>query len=135
MRLPPPKHSQSHSRSRKGDCQRGDEERRDVGHKGDQTAESNSTVDTHAKKVIPYKEYVACREAERRALTASKSAFGEEENWDEEPPLPPRETPPGARSMVPSLEDEWKQMVNQDPRSGSVTGDSGHGTMTATGED
>ena len=26
-------------------------------------------------------------------------------------------------------------MVNQDPRSGSVTGDSGHGTMAATGED
>ena len=26
-------------------------------------------------------------------------------------------------------------MVNQDPHSGSVTGDSGHGTMAATGED
>ena len=74
-------------------------------------------------KVIPYKEYV------------SKSALEEEENWDEEPPVPPRETPPGARSMAPSQEDEWKQMVNQDPHSGSVTGDSGHGTMTATGED
>ena len=26
-------------------------------------------------------------------------------------------------------------MVDQDPHSGSVTGDSGHGTRTATGED
>ena len=61
--------------------------------------------------------------------------MGEEENWDEEPPLPPHETPPGAKSMVPSQEDEWKLMVNQDPPSGSVVGDSGHGTMAATGED
>ena len=37
--------------------------------------------------------------------------------------------------MAPSLQDELKQMANQDPRSGSVAGDSGHGTMTATGED
>ena len=37
--------------------------------------------------------------------------------------------------MAPSQEDEWKQIVNQDPRSGSVAGDPGHGTMTATGED
>ena len=37
--------------------------------------------------------------------------------------------------MAPSQEDEWKQMVNQDPYCGSVAGDSGHGTMTATGED
>ena len=37
--------------------------------------------------------------------------------------------------MAPSWKDEWKQMVNQDPPSGSVTGDSGHGRMTATGED
>ena len=36
--------------------------------------------------------------------------------------------------MVPSQEDEWKQMINQDPRLGSVTGDSGHSTMTVTGE-
>ena len=78
---------------------------------------------------------MAQREVKRRASTASKSASGEEEDWDEEPPLPPQETPPGARSMAPSQEDEWKQMVNQDPRSGSVAGDSGHGTMTATGED
>ena len=37
--------------------------------------------------------------------------------------------------MALSQEDEWKQMVKQDPHSGSVTGDSGHGTMTASGED
>ena len=60
--------------------------------------------------------------------------MGEEEDWDEEPPLRPQEALPGARSMTPS-QDEWKQMVNQEPCSGSVTGDSGHGTMTATGED
>ena len=37
--------------------------------------------------------------------------------------------------MVPSQEDEWKLMVNQDPHFGSVAGDSGHGTMAATQED
>ena len=37
--------------------------------------------------------------------------------------------------MAPSQEDEWKWMVDQDPHSGSVAGDSGHGTMAATGED
>ena len=36
--------------------------------------------------------------------------------------------------MAPSKEDEWKQMINQDPCLGSITGDSGHGTMIATGE-
>ena len=85
--------------------------------------------------MIPYKEYTAHREAERRASTASKSTSGEEENWDKEPPLPPQETPPGAKSLAPSQEDEWRLMVDQDPFSGSVTGDSGHGTMAATGED
>ena len=85
--------------------------------------------------MIPYKEYAACREAGRRASTVSKSTSGEKEDWDEEPPLPPQETPPGAGSMAWSQEDEWKQMVNQDPCSGSEAGDSGHGTMTATGED
>ena len=85
--------------------------------------------------MIPYKEYVAHREAERRASTASKSTSEEEENWNEEPPLPPQETPPGARSMVLSKEDKWKWMVDQDPHSKSVTGDSGHGTMTTTRED
>ena len=99
------------------------------------TAESNYRADPHPKKVIPYKEYAVHKKAERRVLTTSKPPLGEEENWDEEPPLPPHETPPGAKSMAPSQEDEWKFMVNQDPRSGSVTGDSGHGTMAATGED
>ena len=65
-----------------------------MGHeRRDQTAESNSRADPHTKKVIPYKEYTAHREAERRVLTTSKSDLGEEENWDEEPKLPPQETP------------------------------------------
>ena len=95
----------------------------------------NSRADPHPKKVIPYKEYAARREAERRVLTTSKSTSGEEENWDKETPLPPCETPPVAKSMVPSQENEWKLMVNQDSHSGSVAGDSGHRTMAATGED
>ena len=37
--------------------------------------------------------------------------------------------------MAPSHEDNWKLMVNQDPYSGSVAGDSGQGTMAPTGED
>ena len=36
--------------------------------------------------------------------------------------------------MAPSQEDEWKLMVNQDPHSGSIAGNLGHGTMTATRE-
>ena len=97
-----------------------------MGHdKEDQTTESNSTVDTHAKKVIPYKEYVAHREAERRASTASKSASVEEENWDEESPC-----------HLEKLHQElnlW--MVNQDLHSGSVAGNSGHDTITAAGKE
>ena len=57
------------------------------------------------------------------------------QNWDEEPPLPPQETPPGAKSMALFQEDKWRQMTDQDPHSGSVAGDSGHGTMAATGKD
>ena len=34
--------------------------------------------------------------------------------------------------MAPSQEDEWKLMINQDSCLGSITGDSGHGTMTIT---
>ena len=34
--------------------------------------------------------------------------------------------------MQLSQEDEWKLMVNQDPHSGSVAGDSRHGTMAVT---
>ena len=37
--------------------------------------------------------------------------------------------------MLQSQEDEWKLMINQDPFSGSVTGDFGHGTMAVTPED
>ena len=99
------------------------------------TAESNCRADPHPKKVIPHKEYAAHKEAERRVSTTSKATLGEEENWDEESPLPPHETPTGAKSMVPSQEDEWKLMVHQDPCSGSVAWDSGHGTMAATQED
>ena len=36
--------------------------------------------------------------------------------------------------MASSQENEWKQMINQDPCSGLITGDSGHGTKTATRE-
>ena len=82
--------------------------------------------------MIPYKEYTACREAERRVSTTSKSTLGEEENWDEEPPLPPCDTPRGAQSIALSQEDEWKLMVDRDPHSESVAGVSGHNTMAAT---
>ena len=37
--------------------------------------------------------------------------------------------------MLQSQEDEWKLMINQDPHSRSVTGDSGHETMAVTPED
>ena len=40
--------------------------------------------------------------------------------------------PTGAKPELQSQEDEWKLMINQDPCSGSVTGDSGHGTMAVT---
>ena len=99
------------------------------------TAESNSRADPHPKKVIPYKGYAVCKEAEGRVSTTSKPTLEEEENWDEEPPLPPCETPPGAKPMAPSQEDKWKLMTDQNPRSGSVAGDSRHGTMAATQED
>ena len=85
--------------------------------------------------MIPYKEYAACKEAEGKVLTTSKPTLEEEENWHEEPMLPPHKAPPGAKAMVPSQENEWKLMVDQDPHSGSVAGDSGHETMAATGED
>ena len=45
-----------------------------------------------------------------------------------------QETPPGVRPILPTQEDEWKLMVDQDPCSGSVAGDSGHGTMGTTFE-
>ena len=56
-----------------------------------------------------------------------------EENWDE-PLCPSGSTLPGARSALPSQEDEWKLMADQDPRPESVAGDSGHETMAMTDE-
>ena len=67
-------------------------------------------------------------------MTARKPTLRDKENWDEEPPLPPWETLPGARPILPSQEDEWKLMVNQDPHSSSVAGDSGSGMMVMTSE-
>ena len=84
--------------------------------------------------MISYKEYKTQKEVEQGALAADKSTQEEEEDWDAEPSLPPRDPPPGASSMAPSQEDEWKRMIDQDPFSGSIAGDSGHGTMTATEE-
>ena len=84
--------------------------------------------------MIPYKEYKAQKEVEQGASTADKFTPGEEEDWDAEPSLPPWENSPGAGSIAPSQEDEWKWMIDQDPHSGSIAGDSGHGTMTVTRE-
>ena len=84
--------------------------------------------------MIPYKDYVACRAAEVKPVTATRSTLEDKENRDEETPLPPRETPPGMRPKLPSQEDEWKLIINQDPCLGSVAGDSGHGTMVTTSE-
>ena len=98
------------------------------------TTESNNGAGHHPRKVIPYKEYVACKAAEAKASTTSKTTVEDEENWDEEPPLPPHETPPGVKPVLQSQEDKWKLMINQDPCSGSVAWDSGHGTMAVTPE-
>ena len=46
----------------------------------------------------------------------------------------PRGTLPGARSTLPSQEDKWRLMADQDPHPGSVAGDSGHRTMAMTDE-
>ena len=35
---------------------------------------------------------------------------------------------------MPPSQDEWKQMIDQDPYSGSIAGDLGHSTMTVTKE-
>ena len=67
-------------------------------------------------------------------MTASIPTLEDKENWEEEPLLPSQETLPGVRPILPSQEDEWKLMVNQDPHSGSVAGDSGHGIMVMTSE-
>ena len=121
MKLPSPKHTRSHSQSRKDDYQKGNKEKRDTWlDKTDQTDESNNAVSVCPKSVISYKEYKAQKEIEQGASTADKSTPEEEEDWDAEPSLPPRETPPGASSMAPSQEDEWKQMIDQDPWFGRV---------------
>ena len=99
------------------------------------TAESNNRAGHYPGKVIPYKEYAACKAAEVKPSTTSKPTVEDEEDWDEEPLLPPCETLPGAKPVLQSQEDEWKLMINQDPHSGSVTWDSGHGTMAVTPED
>ena len=99
------------------------------------TAESNDGAGHHPRKVIPYKEYMAHEAAEVNASTTGKPTVEDEENWDEELLLPPRETLPGAKPLLQSQEDKWKLMINQDPRSRSVAGDSGHETMAATSED
>ena len=84
--------------------------------------------------MISYKEYTAQKEVEQRASAADRCTQGKEGDWDVEPPLPPQETPTRASSMAPSQEDEWKWMIDQDPCSESIAGDSGYGTMTATRE-
>ena len=99
------------------------------------TAEHNNKAGHHPRKVIPYKEYIAHKAAEVKALTTSEPTVEDEEDWDEEPLFSPCETLPGAKPELQSQEDEWKLMINQDPHSGSVTGDSGHGTMAVTPED
>ena len=85
--------------------------------------------------MIPYKEYAAHQAGEVKVSMTSKPTVEDEENWNEEPPLPPCETLPGAKPVLQSQEDEWKLMINQDPHSRSVAGDSGHGTMAVTPED
>ena len=75
---------------------------------------------------------MAHKAVEEKALIASKLTLEDKENWDEEPALPPEETPPWVRPILLSQEDEWKLMVDQDPCSGSVTGNSGHGMMAMT---
>ena len=87
-------------------------------------AESNKAAGHHPRKVIPYKEYVACKAAEAKALTTSKPTVEDKKNWDEELLLPPCETLPGAKPVLQSQEDELNLMINQDPYSKSVTGDS-----------
>ena len=115
LKLPSPKHSGSHSSSRKDDYQKGNEEKRDARpNKRDHTAESKGAVNVHPKSVISYNEYKACKEVDQRALAAYKSTPEEEVDWDAEPSLPPWKTPPAASSMAPSQEDEWKWMINQD---------------------
>ena len=64
------------------------------------TAESNDGASHPPRKVIPYKEYMACKAAEVKALTTGKPTVEDEENWDEEPLLPPCETLPAAKPLL-----------------------------------
>ena len=61
------------------------------------TAESNNEAGNHPRKVIPYKEYAAHKAAEAKASTTTKPTVEDEEDWDEELPLPPHETLPGTK--------------------------------------
>ena len=96
----------------------------------------NHRFDDCPRRVIPNKEYAAHKAAEKKTLTATKSTSKseEKENWDDELLCPPRSTPPDARSVLLSQEDEWKLMADQDPCLDSVAGDPGHGTMTVEEE-
>ena len=69
------------------------------------TAESNNEAGHHPRKVISYKEYTAHKAAQAKALTTSKPTVENEEDWDEEPLLPPHETLPGAK---PELQSQHK---------------------------
>ena len=73
-------------------------------------AESNHKVKDCPRRVIPCEEYMAHREARKKTLTIAKltSQEGPEEDWDDEPLCPPQDPPPGARSVLPSQEDEWR---------------------------
>ena len=61
--------------------------------------------------MIPYKEYVAHKAGEVKALTTNKPTVEDKENWNEEPLLPPHKTLPGAKPVLQSQEDEWKLMI------------------------
>ena len=99
------------------------------------TAESSNGAGHHPWKVIPNKEYAAHKAAEAKASTTGKPNMEEEEDWDEELPLPPCETPPEDKPSQQSQEDEWNLMISQNPCSGSAAGDLGHRTMAVISED
>ena len=50
--------------------------------------------------MIPYKEHVAHKAVEAKASTTCKPTLEDEENWDEELPLPPHETLPVAKPVL-----------------------------------
>ena len=76
------------------------------------TAESSNRAGHQPRKVIPYKEYVASKAVEAKALTTGKPTMEDEEDWDEELHLPPHETLPGAKPLQQSQEDGWKLMIS-----------------------